>query len=71
MLVSKSMRTGGTPSTMSVRGLINLAMVMFGAGVPRKSTSAARVGAAFAADLSRPVAYRAGATALSSAAAPS
>lgn len=47
------MRTGGTPRTMSVRGLMSAASVMFGAGVPKKDVIAMRARRALARVLSR------------------
>jgi hypothetical protein len=48
MLVRTSMRTGGTPSTMSVRGFVNFASVMLGAGAPKNERRHALARRAFA-----------------------
>lgn len=48
MLVSTSMRTGGTPITIRVRGFWSFASVMLGGATPRNSTMFARTRRAFA-----------------------
>lgn len=53
MLVRMSIRTGGTPRTISVRGFMSALTVIFGAGVPRNEAIAVHARRAFACVLSR------------------